>query len=197
MRKIDAFLGLSLLACLSLAGCAAPSAAPEETDTQVDGYSSRGTRSAAPLSGDELSFEQFLHVDASTSSWSSHSYADYSERVRAGSKTIALGASLYLERDRTFTLYYSEIELTSEHNGFARTQRKLAGTWRANGNTLELGTTASATLTMVHDSWNQDVEGLSLVMPEGWATADVAGDVLLTQGGSNVGPKAPFWSDHR
>lgn len=196
------FLPLASIFAISLIGCAAPSA-DESADSQENAYGSSGSSHArsrgsrAPLSGDELRFEKYLHVDASTQWWPSHSYVEYSAYVSdAAGKRLGVDAALYLESDRTFTLYYSEIVMADAYNGTARTQRKLTGTWRANGATLELGS-ASATTAMTQDSFSHDTEGLALSLPSGWAGDGVDVTVPLTLTSSNVGPTAPFWSDYR
>ena len=172
-----------LVAALGVA-CAAPAS---DEATQSSDVTTRRARTDAPLAGDELAFESFLHVSDSTNGWPHHSYAEHSEQVRVGAERVAVSAALYLERDRTFTLYYSELEMVDAYNGTSRTQRKLTGTWRANGEELQLGA-ASARLSG---------ETLVLSPPEGWAGADVTAVVPLEMDGSNVCPNAPFWSDYR
>lgn len=174
-----------------MVGCSAPTTA-DDADTQEAAYST------APLSGAELAFEGFMHVDHSTNGWAAHDYMGYSEYATTDEgKRISLSVHLYLERDRSFTLYYSELEMVSQYGGRPRTERKLTGEWRANGTTLELGT-ASASLARVSDGWGSEVDGLDLVLPAGWQTSDVSNVLLgLHLTGSNVGPKAPFFEDYQ
>jgi len=177
---------------ISLVGCAAPSADPATGDS--DYTSSRHPRDAQPLSGDELRFEQYLHVDASTPGNPGHEYAGYDDFLRdVNGKRFGVNAALYLEKDRTFTLYYEELEMVDQWNGRPLAARKLTGTWHVEGAVLKLGSTASATTVMTNDG-----EALDVTLPAGWqVTAGLDATLPFETTSSNVGPNAPYWSDYQ
>jgi hypothetical protein len=181
---------LSLLA-VSIVGCGAP-AADADVSTDTAAYSTD------PLTGDELAFEKFMHDDVSSNGWPAHDYACKSvETTTADGKRIWIHAYLYLERDRTFTIFYAETEMVSQFGGHARTQRKLTGDWTANGTSLALGA-ASAKLGRGNDFWGDPTDAVIMTLPSGWQSADVR-DVVLAAipCSSNVGPSAPFFEDYR
>jgi hypothetical protein len=178
------------LVTLSSVGCASPPS--DDVATQSAAYSND------PLSGDELAFEPFMHDDLSANGWPAHDFVGFSKYVMtADGKRVSLSAHLYLERDRSFTLFYSETVMVSQFAGNPRTMRKLAGEWKANGTTLELAG-ASAKLGRARDGWNREVDGLVVTLPAGWQSADVA-DVVLDfyPTSSNAGPSAVFFEDYR
>jgi hypothetical protein len=176
---------------ISLVGCAASSSDSGST-ADSDYTRGRGARDAQPLSGDELRFANYVHVDASTNGWPSHGYAGIDEFVRdASGKRIGLTAALYLEKDRTFTLYYQELEMVDQWNGRALAEKKLTGSWHVEGAVLKLGSAASATTVMTNTG-----EALGVTLPAGWqASAGLDATLPFEKTSSNVGPNAPFWSD--
>ncbi len=187
--------------CVLVSALVAQACAVEPSDASADAdYTARRARgSEQPLSGDEVRFEPFLHLDASTAGHPSHRYMKGSARTKVAGKTLASDVALYLERDRSFTLYYTELELVDSWNGTARARRKLVGTWRAEGDVLQLGA-ASAKIVKGRDTFGHEVDGLVLTLPEGWASAGAPTTAWLPLYAlpfSNVGPDAPYWSDHR
>jgi hypothetical protein len=181
----------TLLSVLAVSACAAP-AADADVATDTAAYSTD------PLTADELAFEKFMHEDVSANGWPAHDYACKSiETTTADGKRIWMDVSLYLERDRTFTLFYSEMEMVSQFAGHARTQRKLAGDWSANGTSLALGA-ASAKLGRGKDFWGNPVDAVIVTLPSGWQSTDVGGVALdVIRCNSNVGPSAPVFEDYR
>lgn len=182
----------------TFAACAVDGTGTSDDQETESAWRTRASRDVAtPLSGDEVRFEKFLHVDASTAWWPSHHYPEYHARVHVGSDTYFVSAALYLETDRSFTLYYAESLAVAQYSGKPVTARKLTGTWSVQGAALKLGTGAEAVAAKMHDGFGHNVEGLTVSLPAGWAGNGLSSTIALTVGVTNVGPRAPFWSSYR
>lgn len=188
-------LGASLLVA-GLSGCAVDSThdSGESADSALARQAEDGR--AAPLAGDELRFQRYVHVDESTPSNPEHRVAAYDDRTNVGADVIAADAYLYLEADRTFTLFYSETVMVDAVSGHSRTQRKLTGAWRVEGATLNLGDQATGRTAMTTNDFNSSVEGLFVSLPQGWVGDGMAREVPLIVVETNVWPTAPFFSDY-
>lgn len=186
----------ALLVVGGICGCSVDSIgdSAESADSDLGARKAEQDR-AAPLGGDELRFQRYVHVNESTPFNPSHRVASSSDRVYAGNELIATDAYLYLEADRTFTLFYSETVMADAANGRSRTQRKLTGTWHVEGTTLYLGDEATGRTAMTTDAFNKNVEGLFLTLPAAWAGDGLPDEVPFLVVETNVWPTAPYFSD--
>ena len=184
-----------------LGGCASPERDPaEHHDNDVttrDPEAVRQPESGAPLTEEEKAFEPFFHVDKSAGGWPAHDFAGASVDSTSGADRVGARASLYLETDRTFTLYYDESVFMDAFSSRTRTRRKLTGAWTVIDGSLSLGPEANATIGPAADHFGHPTPGLSLSLPSGWAGDGFVHSITLIRTQSNVGPDAGFWSEYQ
>jgi hypothetical protein len=149
----------------------------------------------APLTEEEKAFEPFFHVDKSSGGSSAHDFAGASLDSTSGADRVGARASLYLETDRTFTLYYEEFVFVGAFNSRARARRKLTGAWTVTDGTLSLGPEATAMAGAAAGPFGHSTPGRKLSLRTGWAGDGFEASVTLIRTQSNIGPDAGFWSD--